>query len=410
MGGDDRRPLRVATWNVGSTNWVERSGGLPASNLDLLCAQEVTEARFDEFLSRSEFDWGVLSLHHDLQLAGQSATERLGVAIFGRSEVRLRSSRVLHHLPRPEKFLVASVEVEGWSRPLTVASYHAAPGPSKATSTLAVAHHFELLFGPAILGLDANSPEVDHPDHVHSVFYWRQVPYALCEPALIGPPGDRRHRMEDALRRWLANNQRELAEIRRRNPDGPLAVTYDSAKQEERFNPKRYDSIWVTPEFGVRHVEHLWDANAGPEGGSPVGGGDHAMVVADLVPRTPKAPRDRGEDVIRHIIREGLVGPEDQLTFNTALLKVEDRNCVEAHLSAHPWKSHARLDEDETGRLCWQNDPTEPVGLLQLARLVAEQADVTLPGSPPGPHWWIVESTGRTLAETSGDAEWDYGA
>jgi hypothetical protein len=409
MGGNDRRPLRVATWNVGSTNWSERSGALPAPNLDLLCAQEVTEARFDELLNRSEFDWGVLSLHHDLQLAGHSASERLGVAILGRSEVRLRSSRVLHHLPRPEKFVVASMEVEGWSKPVTVASYHAAPGPSKATSTLAVAHYFELLFGPAILGLDANSPEVDHPDHDHSVFYWRQAPYSRCEPALIGPPGKRRHRMEDAFRRWLADNQSELAEIRRRNPDGPLAVTYDSAKRDQRFNPKRYDSIWVTPEFGVRHVEHLWDGNAGPEGGAPVGGGDHAMVVAELTPRAAVAPRVKGEDVIRHIIREGLVGPEDRLIFNTKLLKTEDRDRVEAHLAEHSSKSYATLDEDGAERLRWRHDTTKRVTMLQLARLVAEQADVTLPGSPPGPHWWIVESTGRTLAETSGDADWDYG-
>jgi hypothetical protein len=182
-----------------------------------------------------------------------------------------------------------------------------------------------------------------------------------------------------------------------------LAVTYDRHKTDGGFSPSRYDSIWVTPEFDVSSIDHLWDDDAGPEGGAPLGGGDHAMVVVELTPRPTPEQRRSGEDLIDHIIRAELVEEGAALRFSPEPLPYDEQRAVEQHLERNPGVDRATFVRDRTRPLEWHGERRK---LLDLARSIAEEAGVTLPGRPAGPHWWLVESTNQTLAEISGDAGW----
>jgi endonuclease/exonuclease/phosphatase family metal-dependent hydrolase len=118
-----------------------------------------------------------------------------------------------------------------------------------------------------LLGLDANTPKVDHPDEARSEFWW--PPH---EPLVLGSPAAREHDLSDAFRRWLAANRFELEAIAAERPAGPLAVTH---LRGAKNIPCRYDQIWVSPEWTVESVRHLTEASF--EAGS-----DHALVSANL--------------------------------------------------------------------------------------------------------------------------------
>src|SRR4051794_15759331 len=126
--------LRVATWNLRGSGGADRVELMKDQDLDLLCGQEVTAGAFKQVMASKLFGWGTLSFEHHPRMLRGNGSERLGVAIFGADRHRLRSARVLNYLPRPEKFIAADVELEGWPRPVTVASYHASPGDGKPES------------------------------------------------------------------------------------------------------------------------------------------------------------------------------------------------------------------------------------------------------------------------------------
>lgn len=386
--------LRVATWNIARSGGPDRAAVIAAQRLDLLCAQEVTANAHVQLLASGEFDWGLLSLDHRPRLSGSGGAERLGVAVYGRAGLRVRSSGVLDHLPRPEKFLFVDVEAEGWRHPVTVASYHAAPGPGKPESTLGVAHWLELQFGPAILGVDANSPSVDHPDHERSIYCWGQAPYTLMEPALIGPPSAVRHRLRDALRLRLAAHPDEAAPL---SDIGPLAITHDRDKRRAGHAPSRFDSLWVSPELAVGAVEHLWDHDAG----CPLGGSDHAMVVTTLSPSVPPArPR---ENVVAHLRRCRVLPDGADVVLNADLITDEsDRDQLISWLA----------EDDDRGRATWQNEGRRELvwavdgneyRVDALARTICDAAGVVFPAKPPGPHWWLdPHQANMNLVQISG--------
>ena len=118
-----------------------------------------------------------------------------------------------------------------------------------------------------LLGLDANTPKLDHPVEARSEFWW-----PAHEPLVLGPPSVREHDLSDALRLWLSANPDEQARIAAERPDGPLAVTHLCGAKEI---PCRYDQVWVSPEWSVDSVRHLTEE-------SFAAGSDHALVSADL--------------------------------------------------------------------------------------------------------------------------------
>jgi len=92
----------------------------------------------------------------------------------------------------------------------------------------------------------------------------------LGDDELWGPSP--RHGLRDCLRTWLAADPARATHL---HPDGPLAVSHYTGKRKTHVGtPRRFDSIWVTPDFTVRDVQYL---------SHEIGRlSDHAPVVADL--------------------------------------------------------------------------------------------------------------------------------
>ena len=119
---------------------------------------------------------------------------------------------------------------------------------------------------PVILGIDANAPDVDHPNFAENVWYWDD------EPKLLGE--ERIHDLRDTFRDYLLSNQDMLETIVQDRPKGPLAVSHITGKGS---NPKerRYDFIFVTPDIKVKKVEYVFEEAC-------AAGSDHALVYAQL--------------------------------------------------------------------------------------------------------------------------------
>src|SRR5262249_49873265 len=91
---------------------------------------------------------------------------------------------------------------------------------------------------------------------------------------LFGP--SKVHDLDDALRRWLALHPEKMEKLRASKPSGPLAITHRTARRKNSpGNPRRFDSVWVSRHWVVRHIEHLYEEGT-------VAGSDHAPVVVDL--------------------------------------------------------------------------------------------------------------------------------
>jgi hypothetical protein len=129
-----------------------------------------------------------------------------------------------------------------------------------------------------VLGADANTPAVDHPEFASTLTHWR-----TGVKGLKGAPGDdllfgptKVHGLQDALRVALENDPERLQEIRDLTPMGPLAVSYETHRRMGKpSTPWRFDGIWVTNGLRVLSVHYLYEEGI-------AAGSDHAVVVADL--------------------------------------------------------------------------------------------------------------------------------
>jgi hypothetical protein len=181
-------------------------------------------------------------------------------------------------LPLPER--VQAVRLGAGDFEFVAISYHAPPGVSwgywKVEQALAFVDWLNDFRTPAILGADANTPEIDHPDFAQTRTHWHSGMRRLG-----GLPGDdlvwgpaKTHRLNDAYRLWLEAHPEELASIRRLHPAGPLAESHwTGQRQQSPGTPRRFDSIWVSPEFAVETVTYRREAFEYS---------DHAAIVADM--------------------------------------------------------------------------------------------------------------------------------
>lgn len=125
---------------------------------------------------------------------------------------------------------------------------------------------------PTLVGIDGNAwidggvrdlwqqPSADPADPQWSVGQF------FCD-------GPARHGLRDTYRYWLESDRARLDEVRRRRPDGPLAVTY--VRGTTRKVADRFDAVMASPEFRVHSVEHDY-------GDSVAAGSDHSYVLASL--------------------------------------------------------------------------------------------------------------------------------
>jgi hypothetical protein len=242
--------LRIVSWNVnGLGKTAGRTDYLRLLKPDLVLLQEVTPALFQILKSENFF----ASIACSLELcAGQEVRKRPLGCVIASTQLPLTNVALLSGMPIAERALVGQVQTG--QHLLDVCSFHAPPGVNwgdvKSTAYSALAEWLVDRSGPTALGMDGNSPKVDHPDHAKSIF-WRDH-----EDSVLGV--DAKHRLKDSYRTFLEQNAATMGKIREQRPDGPLAISYDRGKATSV--PCRYDFLFASPELRVRHVDHhrLW--------------------------------------------------------------------------------------------------------------------------------------------------------
>jgi endonuclease/exonuclease/phosphatase (EEP) superfamily protein YafD len=273
--------MRVVSWNIHfrGPEAAKRQGALLRELApDLMLLQELNPAASAVLADAAGADWIIRAI--DLRAAEPDDTpvRRRGVAIAGRGLPFCRSW-LLDEIWLPERILLIETQTEG--TPFVAVSYHAPPGVSwgivKPRQAVAFASWLSRQNGPLLLGADANTPLIDTPDFANTRTHWhtgrKRLRGELGDDLLFGP--DKKHDLEDALRRWLAFHPDEMARLRAK-PSGPLAITHRTGKRKNSpGTDRRFDSVWVSHHWIVRRVEHLYDK--GIEAGS-----DHAPVVVDI--------------------------------------------------------------------------------------------------------------------------------
>lgn len=281
---------RVATWNVnyrGPSVAAVLGRLLERSRVDLVLVQEANASSLDALAEAAGLDWAVSAFDAGAPIPASRSGRHRVAALAGRGE-RPRDIGVLADLALPERMVFASLRTTVGL--LTVASYHAPPGVSwgsvKVDHAQALLRWVNATRGPIIVGADANTPEIDHPDRELVRTHWhtgiRKLAGAPGDDATFG--GFPRHRFDDAYRRWVDAHPDELDIIRRERPNGPLAVSHRTGKRRDSPGfPRRFDALWVGPEFEVQSISYDYE-------GAIAAGSDHALVVADLSSADPRSP------------------------------------------------------------------------------------------------------------------------
>jgi endonuclease/exonuclease/phosphatase family metal-dependent hydrolase len=171
-------------------------------------------------------------------------------------------------VPFPDKALVADLAcVAG---PMRVASVHIPPGSrdreTKVASLLQVAAWLKANPRRTLMGIDANTPRVDHPDLGQSVWWGKG------EEGLLGQGAT--HGARDTYRDFLGANPQMLDIIVRSRPSGPLATSHRRGHGKGQRDC-RYDFVLATPDIRVHSVAYHYEA-------AIAAGSDHALVVAEL--------------------------------------------------------------------------------------------------------------------------------
>jgi hypothetical protein len=231
---ESSRKLRVISWNLahrvgaGASNEADL---IRALHPDLALFQEANARSIDSLAMMAGFDW-VRWTPPDYQplRAGSGYL----AAIAGRG-VEPESLSTRFDVPFPDRVTAARIRVGDTA--IIAAAYHAPPGVSwgleKAQQAVAFAHWLAGQHDMVVLGADANTPMVDHPDFRRTRTHWQ-----TGVASLKGAPGDdvlwghtKVHGLEDALRVALASDPARLQAIRDARPDGPLDTSYRTRRR-----------------------------------------------------------------------------------------------------------------------------------------------------------------------------------
>jgi exonuclease III len=274
--------MRVVSWNMKcrGPEAAKRQGSLLHRLApDLMLLQELNPGSSKVLEDAAGADWMVRSIDLLTSQPDDPPVHRLGVGIAGRGPPP-RRSWLLDGIHLRERILFIETEMKG--APFIAASYHAPPGVNhgivKPRQAVAFAFWLSTQNGPLLFGADANTPLIDAPDFVKTRTHWH-----TGRLRLLGEPGDdllfgpgKVHDLEDALRRWLVVHPDEMDRLRAIRPCGPLAVTHRTGRRKSSEGTgRRYDSVWISHHWVVRHVEHLYEEGI-------AAGSDHAPVLVDL--------------------------------------------------------------------------------------------------------------------------------
>lgn len=277
------RPVRVVSWNVAYRVGAARTQGQwlaalqPSASVVLL--QEVNPNSIKVLCEAAGLTWWKLAVDLRKPEAGDRPVRRRGVAVAGIGPEPSKV-KILATLPLPERTLICRLRLGGTDT--TVASYHAPPGVSwkekKPQQAVGFARWLAATQGPVLFGADANTPSVDAIDFAFTRTHWHtglpRLRGATGDDCLVGP--EKIHGLDDALRCWLADHPKTVAELRRIRPNGPLQISHHTGKRHiSPGNPQRFDSVWVSPHFRVVAVDYPYESCL-------AAGSDHAAVVVDL--------------------------------------------------------------------------------------------------------------------------------
>ena len=253
--------VKVVDWNVNGFATTGQPDLLGSLDWDIACLQEVTEDSWPLF--RAAADHGDMAFNHLPPLAGSGP--RFACAILTRGHASINDFMLLPDMPSPERAATARVTLG--TRQIWVGSWASPPGVSwgkagKGRQVRRFAAWLRDRDAPVVFGMDRNAPKWEHHDLADDE-WWNDR-----EPLMFGP--NRVHDLRDTFRDYLANNPDAAARTRALRPDGPLAVTYERAGHD-----CRYDAIYASPEFTVHHIDHHWDE-------ARAAGSDHGLVSAAL--------------------------------------------------------------------------------------------------------------------------------
>lgn len=260
--------LRFVTWNL--NGFAERGqGALLADSAWDICA--VQEATTPEALTKLTDQAGGSHVSARPFLAvNKDSGPRYVSALLARSPWTLTEADVVE-VPSPERALHA-VATSGKQR-ITVASMALPPASSRAwgpakkvAQARAIAAWLGKASGPTMLGIDANTPKVDHPQLAQTE-WWNDG-----EEVLLG--AEKIHTLRDVYREVVERDPARAASIEAARPLGPLAVSYRRGRGDRAVDC-RYDSILASPDIAVRAAGYEYEA-------AVAAGSDHALVWADL--------------------------------------------------------------------------------------------------------------------------------
>lgn len=124
---------------------------------------------------------------------------------------------------------------------------------------------------PVVIGIDSNSWIDGGIDDLYGTPVIRADEQEAISRFFHDEPG--RHGVRDAYRDWLTQEPGRLDEVRRRRPQGPLAVTF--VRGTTRKIADRFDAVMVSPDLHVHHVDHSYEDAVSA-------GSDHSYVHATL--------------------------------------------------------------------------------------------------------------------------------
>jgi len=266
----------VVTWNV--------AGRIKPAMLDLLVGLEpdiafLQEVKVDQWSAwkRALHGEGLMGLELRPREADEGGKRGLGAAVLLRPPLQLAAGSLVQHpgFAWPERAVTGLVTLAPGLPPTRLVAYHALHGGHgriKPQSSAAMASWLAEQRGPVLVGMDANSPEVDHPDESSIEAFWAQASTRTLERSLVGPRADRAHHLNDVWRTYLAAHPEIADTIRAEKPHGPLAVTHWTGRHPRV--PRRYDHIWASDDFEVLEVDHVQEGISA--------GSDHAVVRARL--------------------------------------------------------------------------------------------------------------------------------
>jgi len=246
---------------------------------DLMLLQEVNPGSSAVLADAAGAEWIVQAIDLRTPEPVDSPVRRRGVAIAGHGLHPCRSW-LLGEIRFSERVLLIETQMEG--TPFIAVSYHAPPGVTwgivKPRQAVAFASWLSTQNVPLLFGADANTPFIDALDFADTRTHWhtgyRKLQGEPGDDLLVGP--DKVHGLDDALRRWLALHPDEMDRLRANHPSGPLAMTHRTGRRKDSpGNPRRFDSVWVSRHWVVRHIEHLYEEGI-------AAGSDHAPVMVDL--------------------------------------------------------------------------------------------------------------------------------